>query len=108
MTATIKWREEFKASETINEEFPLEVFEGVGYVFGKDKEGRPITFAASSLLHSSFAVLMSIMSRYNVFGAKGDPQSVFVDLNRFLRSRISCAPECASIDAAVTIDGVLV
>lgn len=46
LTATIRWRESYKAAETANESFPKEVFGGVGYVFGKDKENRPITYAA--------------------------------------------------------------
>ncbi|KAF8329477.1 CRAL/TRIO domain-containing protein [Cantharellus anzutake] len=67
LIATIKWREEFKASETVNEEFPTEVFGTLGHVFGHDKEGRPIT--------------------WNVYGGI-DQQAVFGDLNRFLRWRV--------------------
>lgn len=43
LTATIKWRHEFRAAETVNETFPEDVFGGFGFVEGKDKEGRPIT-----------------------------------------------------------------
>jgi len=67
LVATIKWREEFKASETINEEFPKEVFGTLGHVFGHDKEGRPIT--------------------WNVYGGI-DQQAVFGDVDRFLRWRV--------------------
>jgi hypothetical protein len=43
MVSTLRWRDMFKPEETVKEDFPGDVFEGMGYVFGKDKEGRPIT-----------------------------------------------------------------
>lgn len=43
LTATIKWREEFKVESLLTETFPVEVFGNVGHVYGRDKEGRPIT-----------------------------------------------------------------
>jgi hypothetical protein len=66
--ATLKWREEFHAAETVNETFPEDVFGGLGYVFAKDKEGHPIT--------------------WNVYGAV-DTKKVFGDLDRFLRWRVA-------------------
>jgi phosphatidylinositol transfer protein SFH5 len=41
--ATLKWRAEFRPEDTLNETFPDDAFDGLGYVFGKDREGRPIT-----------------------------------------------------------------
>lgn len=42
MTATLRWRDEFKISEILNETFPEEIFGAVGRVYGNDKEGRPV------------------------------------------------------------------
>lgn len=43
-TATIKWREEFKIESLLTETFPEDVFGNVGYIYGKDKDGRPLTY----------------------------------------------------------------
>ncbi|PRP87865.1 hypothetical protein PROFUN_04339 [Planoprotostelium fungivorum] len=64
---TLKWRASFKADTILTEEFPPEVFNGVGYIQGEDKEGRPVC--------------------YNMYGGL-DPETVFGDLNRFLRWRV--------------------
>lgn len=42
--STLKWRAQFKVDEIMKEQFPDEVFEKVGKVKGKDKEGRPVTY----------------------------------------------------------------
>jgi hypothetical protein len=42
MISTLKWREEFKVDELTTESFG-DVFSSVGHVFGKDKDGRPVT-----------------------------------------------------------------
>jgi hypothetical protein len=44
LVSTLRWREEFKVDELLQEEFPQDVFGGVGQVFGHDKEGRPVTY----------------------------------------------------------------
>jgi hypothetical protein len=44
LTATLKWREEFNVESTLTESFPPEIFGGLGYVYGRDKGGRPITY----------------------------------------------------------------
>lgn len=54
MIATLRWREEFKITELLNEQFPEEIFGGVGRVFGHDKEGRPVTYVIYLVL--AFAV----------------------------------------------------
>lgn len=64
LTATLKWRHEFKADETVTEVFSEEVFGKVGVISGKDKEGRPVT--------------------YNFYGAV-DPKVVFADVDLFIR-----------------------
>jgi hypothetical protein len=43
LTATLRWRDQFKVTEAIKEEFPDEVFGKLGYVYGEDKSGRPVT-----------------------------------------------------------------
>ncbi|KAI0825493.1 CRAL/TRIO domain-containing protein [Irpex lacteus] len=68
LVATLKWRQEFKIDELLSEEFPEDVFGGVGRVFGHDKEGRPVT--------------------YNVYGGGLDMNPVFSDVKRFIRWRV--------------------
>ena len=41
---TLKWRVAFKADELVNEKFPEEVFGNLSHIYGKDKEGRPVTY----------------------------------------------------------------
>ena len=43
MISTLVWRKEFKVDELVTEEFPQDRFGSVGHVFGKDKDGRPVT-----------------------------------------------------------------
>lgn len=47
LIATIRWRDEFGVEKLLSEEgevFPEEVFGGLGYVYGKDRGGRPVTW----------------------------------------------------------------
>ncbi|ELU43547.1 beta-xylosidase [Rhizoctonia solani AG-1 IA] len=69
LVATLKWRAEFRAADTINEQFDENVFGKLGYVHGKDKEGRPL-------------------DRYNVYGGDQDLKAIFGDTERFLRWRV--------------------
>jgi hypothetical protein len=48
LTATLRWRDGFKVNEVVNEEFPDEVFGKLGYVYGTDKGGRPVTYVFNS------------------------------------------------------------
>ncbi|KAI0339453.1 CRAL/TRIO domain-containing protein [Trametopsis cervina] len=68
LVATLRWREEFKINELLNEEFPQDVFGGIGHVFGHDKDGRPVT--------------------YNLYGGGIDMTPVFSDVKRFIRWRV--------------------
>ena len=65
LVATLKWRDEFKIEEIMKEEFDPEVFGKLGKVFGKDKDGRPVT--------------------YNLYGAVKDMKAVFGDVQKFIR-----------------------
>lgn len=53
LASTLKWRDEFKVDEIVNEEFP-EAFGPVGKVFGTDKEHRPITCVLISINSSAW------------------------------------------------------
>ncbi|KAJ2827762.1 Non-classical phosphatidylinositol transfer protein (PITP) [Coemansia erecta] len=64
---TLKWRAEFGADDILQEEFPEDVFGKVGFVYGHDMDGRPVT--------------------YNFYGGV-DNKQVFGDLDRFLRWRV--------------------
>ncbi len=65
LVATLKWRDEFKIDEIMQEKFDSEVFGKLGVVYGKDKEGHPVT--------------------YNLYGAVKDLKAVFGDVQKFLR-----------------------
>ncbi|KAJ2312499.1 Non-classical phosphatidylinositol transfer protein (PITP) [Coemansia sp. RSA 2705] len=64
---TLKWRAEFGIAGILDEQFPEEVFGNVGYLYGHDGSGRPVT--------------------YNFYGGL-DNKLVFGDLERFLRWRV--------------------
>ena len=68
LTETLKWRAEFKIDEVMQETFDKDVFGKLGRVYGKDKEGRPVT--------------------YNLYGAVKDMKTVFGDTQKFIR----CVP----------------
>ncbi|KAJ2688128.1 Non-classical phosphatidylinositol transfer protein (PITP), partial [Coemansia spiralis] len=67
LVKTLQWRAAFDIDGLLNETFPEDVFGGVGFQQGRDKEGRPVT--------------------YNFYGGLNNRQ-VFGDLDRFLRWRI--------------------
>ncbi|KAJ2390745.1 Non-classical phosphatidylinositol transfer protein (PITP), partial [Coemansia sp. RSA 2603] len=64
---TLVWRVQFDVANILEEKFPEDVFSKVGYVYGHDREGRPVT--------------------YNFYGNL-DNASVFGNLDRFLRWRV--------------------
>ncbi|KAJ2612643.1 Non-classical phosphatidylinositol transfer protein (PITP) [Coemansia sp. RSA 1365] len=67
LTNTLKWRAEFGVDGILEESFPEDVFGKVGYLYGHDTAGRPVT--------------------YNFYGGL-DNKLVFGDLDRFLRWRV--------------------
>ncbi|KAL5531370.1 hypothetical protein ACEPAG_4247 [Sanghuangporus baumii] len=69
LVKTLKWRLEFKTDEILKEDFPQDVFGNIGHIYGKDKDGRPIT--------------------YNLYGGNQDLKAVFGDVDRFIRWRIA-------------------
>jgi len=84
---TLKWRHEFKASETASETFPEDIFGKLGYVYGKDKEGRPVT--------------------YNVYGGNTDLGVVFGDTQRFLRWRVGLMEKGLKLVDFLTVDSLV-
>ncbi|KAI0309624.1 CRAL-TRIO domain-containing protein [Amylostereum chailletii] len=73
MVATLRWREEFGVEAAVKEEFSKDVFGDLGHIYGKDKEGRPVT--------------------YNLYGRMADVKTVFGDKQRFMRWRIKLMEE---------------
>ncbi|KAI8875161.1 CRAL/TRIO domain-containing protein [Backusella circina FSU 941] len=68
LTNTLKWRKEFNADTILEEEFDTSIFNNdIGLLYKTDNEGSPVT--------------------YNFYG-KIDQQTVFGDVNRFIRWRI--------------------
>lgn len=54
LIATLKWRDEFKVDEVVNEQFDEKIFGSLGRISGKDKEGCPVVYVSSAhLLHVS-------------------------------------------------------
>ncbi|KIY68870.1 CRAL/TRIO domain-containing protein [Cylindrobasidium torrendii FP15055 ss-10] len=70
---TLRWRDEFNVEAAMKEEFPKDVFDGIGYTFKTDKDGRPVC--------------------YNLYGAIKDTKVVFGDVQRFLRWRVKLMEE---------------
>ncbi|KAF4610435.1 hypothetical protein D9613_006924 [Agrocybe pediades] len=66
---TLRWRESFDIPAALEEKCPEDVFGGLGYVSGHDKEGRPVT--------------------YNIYGGNQDLKAVFGDVKRFIRWRVA-------------------
>ncbi|KAJ2501359.1 Non-classical phosphatidylinositol transfer protein (PITP) [Coemansia sp. RSA 1972] len=67
LTNTLQWRAEYGADTILDEQFPEDVFGHVGMLYGRDVDGRPVT--------------------YNFYGGV-DNKQVFGDLDRFLRWRV--------------------
>ncbi|KAI0730962.1 CRAL-TRIO domain-containing protein [Earliella scabrosa] len=84
LVATLKWRDEFKIDEIMKEEFDPEVFGKLGKVFGKDKDGRPVT--------------------YNLYGAVKDMKAVFGDVQKFIRWRVQFMEQSIELLDFETID----
>ncbi|RDX41560.1 CRAL/TRIO domain-containing protein [Lentinus brumalis] len=84
LVATLKWRDEFKIDEIMQEKFDPEVFGKLGVVYGKDKEGHPVT--------------------YNLYGAVKDLKAVFGDVQKFLRWRVQFMEESIKLLDFETVD----
>ena len=83
MIATLRWRDEFKVEDAVRETFPADVFGKLGHIYGKDKQGRPVTYVRQRPLRRACPRSRSL--RYNFYGANKDLDAVFGDVQRFLR-----------------------
>lgn len=81
LTSTLRWRDEFKVDQVIHEEFPDDPFGKLGYVYGEDKHGGPVTCDLSAICIERILIIRS----YNLYGASQDLSAVFGDVQRFLR-----------------------
>ena len=63
--------------------FPEDIFGKLGKIYGKDKQGHPVSWVPSHL--SYMRSLLRYMFRYNLYGANKDLDAVFGDVQRFLR-----------------------
>jgi hypothetical protein len=66
---TLRWRQEFNIDSLKTETFDPAIFGSLAHIYGKDKEGHPIT--------------------YNVYGGNKDIKAVFGDVQLFVRYVIS-------------------
>ncbi|KAF8159559.1 CRAL-TRIO domain-containing protein [Crassisporium funariophilum] len=66
---TLRWRDSFDIEAALKEEFPKDIFEQLGHIYGKDKAGRPVV--------------------YNVYGGNQDLKAAFSDVQRFIRWRVA-------------------
>jgi len=87
MISTLKWRKEFKADGLLTEQFPEEIFGGVGRVFGKDKDERPVT--------------------YNVYGGNNDMAAAFSPVERFIRWRVQLMERGITLIDFVNVDSMV-
>lgn len=72
MIATLRWRDEFKVDEAISEQFDAKIFGNMGHVYGKDKEGRPVTYV---FLVTGTVSLLTFTLRWN-------PDTTYTEVNR--------------------------
>ena len=50
LVSTLRWRESFDVGAAVKEEFPVNIFERVGHLSGRDKEGHPVVYVVCSLV----------------------------------------------------------
>ncbi|KAH7881769.1 CRAL-TRIO domain-containing protein [Phlebopus sp. FC_14] len=82
--STLRWRQSFNVEAAMKEEFPEEIFGNLGKVYGKDKQGHPVT--------------------YNLYGANSDVNAVFGDVQRFLRWRVAFMEKSIALLDFETVD----
>lgn len=87
MISTLKWREEFKMDELANDESLQEAFSSVGHIFGKDKDGRPVT--------------------YNIYGGPEETAATFADVPKFLRWRVQLMERGIAAIDFVNVDSMI-
>lgn len=81
--STLRWRQSFDVEGAIKEQYPEDVFGGLGKIFGKDKQGHPVV--------------------YNLYGAAKDT-GAFNDIQRFLRWRVAFMERSIALLDFETVD----
>ncbi|KAF5361723.1 hypothetical protein D9756_002255 [Leucocoprinus leucothites] len=66
---TLRWRKSFDVEGAMTQKYPEGLFDSMGHIYGKDKEGRPVM--------------------YNVYGGDQDLKAIFSDVQLFLRWRVA-------------------
>ncbi|KAF9525364.1 CRAL-TRIO domain-containing protein [Crepidotus variabilis] len=84
---TLRWRESFDLKAACAEEFPKDVFGGLGKVYGRDKGGRPVV--------------------YNIYGGTQDLKAAFGDVQRFIRWRVALMEQSVSQLDFINVDQTL-
>ncbi|KAJ3521781.1 hypothetical protein NMY22_g12167 [Coprinellus aureogranulatus] len=84
---TLRWRESFNIEAALKEEFPKDLFDNMGVIYGKDKGNRPVV--------------------YNLYGANPDLKSVFSDVQRFLRWRVALQERSVALLDFTEVDQTL-
>ncbi|KAI5995430.1 CRAL-TRIO domain-containing protein [Pisolithus albus] len=81
--STLRWRQSFDVEGAIKEQYPEDVFGGLGKIFGKDKQGHPVV--------------------YNLYGGAKDT-GAFNDIQRFLRWRVAFMERSIALLDFETVD----
>ncbi|KAI6142924.1 CRAL-TRIO domain-containing protein [Pisolithus thermaeus] len=81
--STLRWRQSFDVEGAMKEQYPEEIFGGLGKIYGKDKQGRPVV--------------------YNLYGATKDT-GAFNDVQRFLRWRVAFMEQSIALLDFETVD----
>ncbi|EIW79141.1 CRAL TRIO domain-containing protein [Coniophora puteana RWD-64-598 SS2] len=84
LQSTLRWRQSFNVEAAMKEEYPSGVFDRLGANFGRDKEGRPVS--------------------YNLYGNAG---AAFDDVQRFLRWRVAFMERDIQFLDFETVDQIL-
>lgn len=78
---TLRWREEFDIKAIMQEDFPKDIFGNLGYLHGRDKEGRPVVWVYMIIRwHWPY-----LPFSYNIYGGDQNLKSAFKDVQRFVR-----------------------
>ncbi|KAI0060724.1 CRAL/TRIO domain-containing protein [Artomyces pyxidatus] len=83
MIATLRWRDEFRVENAIEEEFPADVYGKLGGTYGQDNEGRP---------------LMQVHLHH---------AAVYGDIQRFLRWHVALMEKAIERIDFDTVDGMI-
>ncbi|KAG6335261.1 hypothetical protein ID866_3817 [Astraeus odoratus] len=84
LISTLRWRRSFDVEGAMKEQFPEDVFGKLGKIYGRDRQGHPVT--------------------YNLYGGNKNADAVFGDVQRFLRWRIAFMEQSIGLLDFQTVD----